>query len=212
MIFGTYNQSKNKAEELQTVIKNLKLFQVDLSKRQDTIKFLKKIKKDKFKAIINNAGIFVSENFDKYDFAVWDQMLELNLTAPLLITNKLRNNILKGGAIINISSIWGVKYGGTTGIAYSASKSALHTLTKTFANIFGPKDIRAVAIAPGFIDTDMAQANGEKALDYYAKNTPLGRIGKPEEIADLLEILISDKASFINGEVIVIDGGYTVND
>jgi NAD(P)-dependent dehydrogenase (short-subunit alcohol dehydrogenase family) len=204
IVYGTYCKSKTEAIFLKENLKSLKLFPVDFTKRAQTLKFIEKIKNIQFDAIVNNAGIFKLENFDSFDWQSWNDTLEINLITPFLICQKLRNNIKKGGAIVNIASTDGM-IGSYASLAYGASKAALINLTKSLANIFGERDIRVNAIAPGWIDTGMATEESYKA----ALITPLGRNGRPEEIAETVSFLISKKASFINGAIIVVDGGYT---
>ena len=116
----------------------------------------------------------------------------------------LKDNLSKNGAIVNIASTDGMT-GSFGGMAYSASKAALINLTKSLGNNFGPKGIRVNAIAPGWINTDMDTEVVEDAPDL----TPLGRNGKPEEIAYTALFLASNEASYITGAVLVVDGGMT---
>jgi 3-oxoacyl-[acyl-carrier protein] reductase len=108
-----------------------------------------------------------------------------------------------GSCIVNIASTDGMT-GAYNGISYAASKAALINVTKSLGNTYGPIGIRVNAIAPGWIDTAMVDDNAD---DNAKATNPLLRTGKPSEVADLVEFLISDKASYINGETVVIDGG-----
>lgn len=211
-IYGTYNKSETETEELKKEISNLELFQVDLFDRKQTLNFLEKINGIKFHAIINNAGVYIPEKIDEFPIDTWDKILEINLTVPRLIVGKLADNIEDGGVVVNVASIYGVCYGGFSGIAYATTKAAISNLTKTFANTLASRKIRAVCVAPGMIETDMSLSNGQNVLDAIAKKTPLGRIGRPEEIANVVSFLISDRASYINGATLVVDGGYSCSD
>lgn len=208
-ICGIYyvGEEEDNANELKRRLKNMEVFPVDFKSREQTLELIQSLKGVEFDAIVNNAGMFEPEDFENFDFDIWDSTLAVNLTAPLLISVELKDNIKKGGAIVNISSGGGYK-GSFACIAYVASKAALMNLTKSLANNFANRDIRVNAIAPGWIDTPMSTPESYEA----ASITPLARNGKPEEVADVVSYLISDKASFITGAIISVDGGYTCVD
>lgn len=208
-VYGTYNTGEKEARELKETLKEVEVFQVDFSNREQTLKLINKLKDVQFDAIVNNAGMIDFERFDDYDnlLHIWDTTLEVNLNTILVICQKLRNNIRDGGAIVNIASTDGL-IGSFSSIAYSASKAGIINLTKSLANILGKRRIRVNAIAPGWINTGMATESSEEA----ASLAPLGRNGRPEEVAEVASFLISDKASFVDGATIVVDGGYTCVD
>ncbi len=203
-VIGTYNTGKQEAEELQVKLKNVELYQVDLSVRTQVLELVEKIKSHQFYAIVNNAGVIHFELFHDLKLENWDHTFAVNLDAPLIIAHSLRNNMETGGSIINIASTDGMN-GCYASIAYSASKAALINLGKSLGNVFGPKNIRVNTISPGWVGSGM----DSPAIKEAEGNTPLGRTAKPEEIAKLVSYLISDESSFINGENIVIDGGYS---
>jgi 3-oxoacyl-[acyl-carrier protein] reductase len=203
-VHGTYNTSTDEVKELQKECDNLKVYQVDFSNRKATMKFLEEMRKIKFDAIVNNAGIFFEEDFNNFDIEGWDSVFEVNVTAPLLICVTLQNNLNIGGAIVNISSTDGFT-GSFGSMAYSASKAALSNLTKSLANNFAVKGIRVNAICPGWINTGMSTPASYKATHL----TPLARNGQPIEIANVVSFLLSDKASFVTGSNLFADGGYT---
>jgi len=207
-VYGTYNTSVDQANELKRKLKrDVEVLQADFRSRDQTLELIEKLNGVQFDAIINNAGMIEFEDFENYDFDVWDHTLAVNLTTPLLISLKLKDNIKKGGAIVNIASTDGL-IGSFASMAYSASKAALINLTKSLGNNFASKGVRVNAVAPGWIRTAMSTEESSGADEI----TPLGREGRPEEVADLVSYLISEKASFITGATIVIDGGYTCVD
>ncbi len=201
-IHGVYNSSKDAADQLakdQGII----FHQVDLSQREQTLRLAEELSSLRIHALVNDAGIFEVDNLEDMDYAAWDKTLEVNLTAPLILSQKLSKSMSPGSSIVNIASTDGM-IGAFDGTSYAASKAALMNVTKSLGIYLGSKNIRVNAIAPGWIDTDMVS---EAPAETSQEMTPLGRNGKPEEIANVVEFLISDKASYINGETIVVDGG-----
>lgn len=206
-IVGTYNSSKKEALVLKKEVKGVTLHKVDLSKRAQTIKLLEKLKDEKFDAIINNAGVIFFEEWEKFTMKAWDETMEVNLNAPVLIAQTLRNNINRGGCIINISSTDGA-VGSVSSIAYAASKAALTNLSESLTNVFGDSKIRVISISPGWIGDGM----GSPVLDEAKWLNPLGRTAEYKEIAGAISLLLDEKASFINGVDIVVDGGSSAVD
>lgn len=204
-VIGTYNSNKIEAETLLEKNDDLQLFQCDFSKRSETFSLLEKLSEHKFNLIINNAGIFCTENLDSLEIDIWDKTIEVNLTAPMLLAKTLMPQMPAGSTIINISSTDSFT-GSFNSIAYAASKAALNSLTKSLANIGGRNNVRVVAIAPGWINN--TGMNSPVSQDAAALSS-LGRNGEPTEIAELVSFLASSKAGFITGTTIIADGGYT---
>jgi NAD(P)-dependent dehydrogenase (short-subunit alcohol dehydrogenase family) len=201
-VYGTYNSSKTEALALQKKLKQVKLYQVDFADRTQTKQFLAELKGISFAAIVNNAGMIAFENWDEFSMELWDKTMEVNLNTPVLISHSLRDNLEIGGSIVNIASTDGM-VGSFASIAYSASKAALLNLTQSLTCVFADKQVRVNAVTPGWVGNGM---NSPVIAEAKWLN-PLGRTAAYEEVANVVNFLISSEASFINGQNIVVDGG-----
>ncbi|MBO5415382.1 MAG: SDR family oxidoreductase [Clostridia bacterium] len=161
--------------------------------------------------LINNAGISQIKLFGDISDADWDRMISSNLSGAFYVSREALKPMIAqhSGRIINIGSMWG-KTGASCEVHYSASKAGLRGMTMALAKEVGLSGITVNCIEPGVIDTDMNSELDGQALAELCDETPLGRIGKPREVAYLAEFLASDKADFITGQVIGIDGGYAI--
>ncbi len=158
--------------------------------------------------LINNAGITRDKLFLRMSLEDWEEVLRVNLTGTFAITSLAVKGMLKKrwGRIVNISSVVG--FTGNIGqVNYSSTKSALIGLTKSLAKELASRNITVNAVAPGFIETDMTSVLSEELKQAYLKNIPLGRFGKPEDVAGAVLFLCSDYASYITGEVLHVNGG-----
>jgi len=161
--------------------------------------------------LVNNAGLAQTKLFVDIEEAEWDEILAVNLKGVYLCTRAVLRYMLpkKKGKIINISSIWGL-VGGACEAHYSAAKAGVIWLTKALAKELGPSNIQVNCIAPGAVATRMLAGYTEEELDELRRQTPLQRLGKPEEIAACAFFLASQAADFITGQVISPNGGLVV--
>lgn len=161
--------------------------------------------------LVNNAGVAGQAQFQDISDEMWDRYLAVNLGGARNTIRAVLPHMLseKRGAIVNISSIWGLR-GASCEVAYACTKAAIIALTRSLAMELAPSGIRVNCVAPGVIDTDMVQVLGQETLRDLAEQTPLGRLGRPEDIAHAVAFLASDKASFITGQVLGADGGFIV--
>ena len=159
--------------------------------------------------LVNNAGIAKQCLFQDMSEDYWRHIFDVNLNGAFNTIHAVLPNMLHehSGCIINTSSIWG-QHGASCEVAYSATKHAIIGLTRSLAQELAPTNIRVNCVAPGVIDTDMVQVLGEETLAALAGDTPVGRLGRPEDIAAVVSFLASDAASFITGQVITSDGGF----
>ena len=158
--------------------------------------------------LVNNAGIAHSGLLMDMTEEEWDALMNANLKSPFLCAKAVLPHMIQKrfGRIINISSIWGLA-GGSFEVAYSASKGGLISFTKALAKEMGPSGITVNAVAPGAVQTDMLGHLDEEALQMLADETPVGRLGTPEDVAQTVAFLALPSSSFITGQVISPNGG-----
>ena len=162
-------------------------------------------------ALVNNAGIAAQSQFQDISDAFWHRIFAVNVDGAFHTIQAVLPHMIqaKSGSIINISSIWGQR-GASCEAAYSATKAAVIGLTRSLAMELAPSGIRVNCIAPGVIFTDMVKVLGDETLAMLAEQTPMGRLGTPEDIAKLAAFLAGESASFVTGQVITADGGFIV--
>jgi 3-oxoacyl-[acyl-carrier protein] reductase len=161
--------------------------------------------------LVNNAGIVKDAQLKNMTDEQFDLVIDINLKGVYNCTRAVVDIMLqqKSGVILSTSSVVGL-YGNFGQTNYAATKGAVLSMTKTWAKELGRKGIRANAICPGFIGTAILNSMPERVLQAMEEKVPMGRLGKPEEIADAFAFLASDEASYINGAVLEVGGGVTI--
>lgn len=212
-----YNKSKGKAEELQARLQgeglSVKTFKADVSKRDEVEAMFEYCLKEfgDLDVLVNNAGVAKGMLFTDISDDDWDNLMNVNLKGVFHCAQTALRHMIseKKGKIINISSIWGIT-GGSCEVHYSASKAGIIGLTKALAKEVGPSNIQVNCIAPGAIVTDMLEQIDGDDLELFRQETPLMKLGKPEDISNCALFLASDKADFFTGQVLSPNGGIVI--
>lgn len=183
---------------------------VDVASQADVQGFFNNILENcgRVDVLVNNAGITIDALLVRMKEAAWDRVLAINLKGAFNCMQVAAKSMMKqrSGRIINMASVVGMM--GNAGQAnYTASKAGLIALTKTAARELASRSITVNAVAPGFIDTDMTANLPEKVKEAMLAQVPLKRMGRPEDVAEVVAFLASDKASYITGQVIHVNGG-----
>lgn len=207
-----YHRNEEKAQKLAEEItstyqvKVLKI-KVDITKEEDILRMKEEIKNTSLKltGIINNAAIAIDTLPEDKTVADFKKVVSTNLIGPFM-TYKYLASLMDKGFIINIGSTNGIDSYYPYSMDYDASKAGLHILTKDMAVDLGP-NIRVNAVAPGWVETPMNESLTKEYKQEEIKKIIMNRFATPEEIAEVIYFLASDKASYINGAVIVVDGG-----
>lgn len=179
----------------------------DLSQVEKTAEYLREKHPD-IDILINNAGIDWYGLFTDMTTAEMEKINNVNLLAPMILTKEIGKNMLsrKKGVVLNVSSIWG-RDGGSCEAAYSATKGGLISFTKAIAKEWALSGVRCNAVCLGFIDTPINKIFSDEDKKSFCEGVSLGRIGDPSEAAAAIWFLTSEKASYITGQVLSVDGG-----
>lgn len=188
-------------------------FIVDVTKRTTIDAMVQAImaKHGRIDVLVNNAGIIMDAQLKKMSDAAFDKVIDVNLKGTYNCTRAVVDIMIEqaSGVILNASSIVGI-FGNFGQTNYAASKFGVIGMVKTWARELGRKGIRANAVCPGFVETSIISSIPEKVLETMRERVPMGRLGKPEDIANTYAFLASDEASYINGAVIEVSGGATI--
>jgi 3-oxoacyl-[acyl-carrier protein] reductase len=185
----------------------------DVSKSDEVNKTVNTVieKYGKIDVLINNAGIDEFCLFTDITDEKWHKMIDTNLSGVFYTTRAVLKDMIKNqnGSIINVSSMWG-EVGASCEVHYSVSKAGVIGLTKALAKEVGPSNIRVNCVTPGVIDTDMNAHLSKDDMEQLKYDTPLGKIGKCEDVCNTLLFLASEKSSFITGQIFGVNGGYVI--
>lgn len=200
----------NAVAELKQAGFNAHGYVLDVTNSELVESVFKQINKDfgSLDVLINNAGITKDNLLMRMKESEWDAVINVNLKGTFNCTQKICRYMMKqkNGVILNIASVIGIM--GNAGQAnYAASKGGIIALTKSTAKELASRNVRANAIAPGFIETDMTASLSPEVVENYAKAIPLGKMGSAQDIANLCLFLASDGAKYITGQTINVDGG-----
>jgi len=185
----------------------------DLSSPKECIEAVKKVAElmGGIDVLVNNAGIAQFSLFTDITEEDWNRMLAVNLSAPFYLSREAAKLMIseKSGRIINISSMWGIT-GASCEVHYSAAKAGVIGLTQALAKELAPSGIRVNCVCPGVIKTDMLNDIDDETIASLMEETPLGRLGTPKDIADSVAFLCSDRAEFITGQILGVNGGFII--
>lgn len=209
-----YSSSKDAAIKLADNLKSngakVEVFHADLTQKGSTEDLVKNVtsKLGAIDILVNNAGLMSDEGITKMSDELWDEAINLNLTVAFKLIRATANQMQlnKWGRIINVSSQVALT-GSANHAHYAAAKAGLLGLTYSAAKEFGASGVTVNAVLPGRIETNMISDRSKGRMDEWLKQTPMGRLGKSEEVASMIAFLVSEKASYVTGAAINVNGG-----
>ena len=211
-----YNNSEKEALFLKdelSAITEVEIFKCDVSDSLQIKTLFSEIsqKLGNVNVLVNNAGIAEQALFTDITDEMWQRMITTNLSSAFYCSREALKSMInaKNGVIINIASMWG-EVGASMEVHYSTAKAGLIGMTKALAKEVGLSGVRVNAVSPGVVLTDMMSSFSEADKDALKEETPLNTLGAPEDIAEAVSFLASDKARFITGQVLSVNGGFVI--
>ncbi len=203
-------QAEETCRLIQSMGRRARAYKADIARDEENHAMIRAICQDFGPPLIlvNNAGITRDRTFAKMTYELWSEVIQVNLTGPAMVTHECLKHMLEAGwgRVIFITSVVG-QMGSFGQSNYAAAKGGLIALTRTLAREVARKGVTVNAVAPGYIETDMTAVVPENVLEQVRQSTPVGRLGRPEEVAHVVRLLASPMASYITGEVINVNGG-----
>ena len=207
---GSREKAEETAEEIRAMGRKAVLIQADISKQEDCERMFREMESSigTMDILVNNAGITRDNLAVRMSESEFDQVIDTNLKGAFFCMKMAGKAMMKArkGRIISISSISGVR-GNAGQINYCAAKAGIIGMTKCLAKELASRNITVNAVAPGYIDTDMTAVLPEKVKEQVLQQVPLKRMGQPRDIAETVAFLASDRAAYITGQTIQVDGG-----
>ena len=209
-----YFHSEKAAKELTASLPSAVAVKADISKKADAVALIEAATETfgHVDVLVNNAGIALPPQLvTDFSDADYDRVFDINMKGVHNTVSAVLPQMVnrKSGSIVNISSLWGV-VGGSCETVYTASKAAVIGYTKALAKELGPSGIRVNCVAPGFIRTEMNARFSEEEIASFAEETPLCRVGDPQDVAKAVFFLATDMSDFITGQTLCVDGGRSV--
>lgn len=213
-----YNKSEEKAQNLAKIIEDnygveVLCIKADVCQKAqvDSMVAQAESRFGTIDVLVNNAGIALQKLFTDTTDDDWNTVINTNLTSVYNVTHAVLPSMIRNhaGNIVNISSMWG-EVGASCEVAYSASKAGVIGLTKALAKEVAPSDVRVNCVSPGVIMTDMMSSFDSEALEMIKEDIPLGTLGTAKNVADAVSFLVSEKAQYITGQVLSVNGGMVI--
>ncbi|MBQ4104890.1 MAG: 3-oxoacyl-ACP reductase FabG [Clostridia bacterium] len=214
-----YKQSRERAEQLCDVIMSgygvgAKAVKADVALSCEADALIEAAARDfgcSVDVLVNNAGVAQQKLFTDITDEDWSRMLGTNLTGAFNCSRAAAKYMInqKSGVIVNISSMWG-QVGASCEVHYSAAKAGLIGMTKALAKELAPSGVRVNCVCPGVVMTDMMSDFDSETISALEEETPLQRLGKPKDIADMVAFLCSERAEFVTGQILGVNGGFVI--